>query len=190
MFKFSNYAVLAFIALLSAFSPVCKADNIENITFSGTATCITEACIYTVGPFTGFYTLDVTTQTVIGPWTISLPYTTISSTDADSYANVSGASVEFGESNSVTLDNATLVFSPGNLAEIGSITTGSNFCAPFGITPEPTCYTDAYLLAGTTTTPSTAAPEPSEGALLLAGILLLLGIGGATSIGAREKATA
>jgi hypothetical protein len=78
MFKFSKCAVFILIAFLCAFSPICKADSIENITISGTATCVLDSCSDTVGPFTGYYTLDVTTQTVIGPWSVSLPYTTIS----------------------------------------------------------------------------------------------------------------
>jgi hypothetical protein len=188
MFEFSKYAVLSLIAFLCVFSPVCKADSLENITFSGTATCITDACAYTVGPFTGSYTLDVTTQTVVGPWSISLPYTTISSTDAGSYADITGASVTFGESNSTTLDYASLFFSPGDLAEIGTLTNASNFCAPFAGLGYPACYPDAYNLTGATSLASTAAPEPSQASLLLGGLLLLLGISAATSIANREKA--
>lgn len=77
--------------------------------------------------------------------------------------------MEFGESNSTTYDHASLVFSAGDIAEIGTITNASNFCAPFGVVVVPTCTVGAYQLVGATSLASTAAPELSEASLLLAG---------------------
>jgi hypothetical protein len=90
--------------------------------------------------------------------------------------------VEFGESNSTTFDHATFFFSAGDIAEIGTMTNASNFCAPFfGSVGIVTCSVGSYQLVGATSLTSTAAPEPSEASLLLAGILLVLGMATATS---------
>jgi len=52
--------------------PVAKADIIENLVFTGTATCqspfaFQECTPGSVGLLTGTYTLDVTTQQIVGP---------------------------------------------------------------------------------------------------------------------------
>ena len=61
-------------------------DQIETLVFTGTATCIAQPGVANAsatcsgsGPITGTYSLDLTTNTIVGSWSFSTPFGVVSS---------------------------------------------------------------------------------------------------------------
>lgn len=76
-------------------------DTIENLVFVGTATCMPgfayqECTGGTVGPAFGSYTLDVTTQKIVGPWSFVSPFASFTSGDPGARAVVSNDAMNGG----------------------------------------------------------------------------------------------
>jgi|SRR5581483_5463996 len=172
-----------------------KADTIENLVFTGTAACqspfeFQECTPGSVGPLTGTYTLDVTTQQIIGPWSFTSPFFSHSSSDPGASAFVSDNIIQSGVSYDLAnfevltatfLETLTLGFTgAGDLTELGPISTPavittngfSGICQNVpGHTPAG-CEPDVNI-AGSTTLVTSSVPEPSSGALIEIAIALL-----------------
>jgi hypothetical protein len=94
MTNWSKFIPMVLSCLLTiCLAPSAKADQTENLVFTGTATCVAvfiyqECPVGGVGPVTGNYTLDVTSQMIVGAWSFATPYGVISSSDAGASAYV------------------------------------------------------------------------------------------------------
>jgi hypothetical protein len=147
--------LLTFAAEASA-----EADLIESLAFTGTATCIESTCdSYGSGALTGTYSLEVTTQTIVGAWSFFTPFGVISSSDSGSAAAVVD---RFGDINLVFTemtytpvfsDFVQLYFPNTDSLELGVLATDnvSDACnnAPGGALGNPACYPD-YDVTGAT----------------------------------------
>jgi PEP-CTERM motif-containing protein len=175
-------------------APAAKADTMENLVFTGTATCespfaFQECTPGSVGPLTGTYTLDVTTQQIVGPWSFTSPFASFSSSDAGASGTVvdgviqNGVSynlAEFQESTPTFLEALTLGFTgAGALSELGAISTPvvittngfSGICQNVPGNVPAGCEPDVNI-AGSTAIAAT--PEPGTISLMLAGLLAVL----------------
>jgi hypothetical protein len=160
-------------------APAARADMIENLVFAGTATCEPGCGSFGSGPVTGSYSLDFTTQTIVGPWSFSTPFGGISSSDAGAAALVfdllGDVNAEFSETTftPLFLEFLDLAFPGTDMQEIGALDTitGSDACtnAVGGIDGDPACFLD-YRISGTTA-PAATTPEPS--ALILCAVAML-----------------
>ncbi|MFZ0332764.1 MAG: PEP-CTERM sorting domain-containing protein [Candidatus Acidiferrales bacterium] len=164
--------VLPCLLLTAWLAMPAKAGTVETLDFSGTATCSGSYCTgYGSGPVTGTYSLDTSTDTIVGSWSFSTPWGVMSSSEAGSS---SGVYIRFGDANPEFFEssgpaNFIQFFFPGSdLQEIGALATNVNSDAClFG---GGGCYPD-YVITGSTTLAGT--PEPSSGVLTLIGIGLL-----------------
>jgi hypothetical protein len=167
--------VLSCLSLTITLAAAAKADVIENLVFTGTATCGDSNCAnFGSGPLTGTYSLDVTAQSIVGSWSFSTPFGEVSSSDAgadgfvvDRFGDVNP---EFTETTSTPLffDFVQLFFPGTDTQEIGALDTtnaGSDACINIagGVDGGPACDPD-YVISGTTAL--AAAPEPSTQILL------------------------
>lgn len=88
-FKRCIRPILSGLLLTISLAASAKADVIENLIFTGTATCVDRVCsTFGSGSITGAYSLDVNTQTIVGPWFFSMPFGLISSTDVGASATL------------------------------------------------------------------------------------------------------
>ena len=140
--------------------------TIENLKFTGTATCIDSFCAhFGSGPITGTYSLNVTAQTIDGPWMFSGPFGTISSTDPGAKATVyvGSANVQsvFDVSTSTFEEFVKINFPPSDVQQLGAVieAPGTNACinVPGGVNGSAACDPD-YLLTGATTLVSVSGP--------------------------------
>ena len=111
------------------------ADNIENLTLSGTATCTDSFCgKLGTGPITGTFSLDVTAQAIVGPWSFTGPFGTMSSADTGASAYVAqgpnNLQPNFEVQTSSYLEFIKFNFSNTDLLQTGAITpaAGSDAC--------------------------------------------------------------
>jgi hypothetical protein len=167
--------IMSGVLLLFLLVTGASADTIVNLNFTGTATCTFGfICGSTVAPFTGTYSLDVNTQTIVGPWSFSTPFGTLSSTATNATAFVVGVSgdVLVTFANYSPLMYVGLFFPGSDPEEIGPVTTDLNSIACQPVPGSLTlCYPD-YIIAGR----NTVVPEGSELAMLgLAVIGILVG---------------
>jgi hypothetical protein len=171
-------------------APAANADIIEHLVFTGTATCESgffhqECTPGSVGPLTGTYTLDVTTQQIVGPWSFTSPFASFSSTAAGAsapvYDGVMNGSVsydiaEFQEVTSTFVEVLSLGFTgAGAPYELGPIATPapitvivSGLCQNVpGVNPAG-CEPDVNIAGATN-----SVPEPGSVALIATGIALM-----------------
>lgn len=171
--------------------PVAKADLTESIVFTGTATCSYDdgwhAC--TIGnsaPITGYYSLDVTTQEIVGAWSFSTPF--LSSGVMSSGMDGAGTEVYLDPTNSPVVNVAVfdvaspssgineyveLDFPAADFAETGPVYTGGNgdtsgvcqWVTTLGCSPDVTITGD-----------TTVTPEPPSFELLFLGMAGTLGM--------------
>jgi uncharacterized protein (TIGR03437 family) len=122
-------------------SSVAKADTIENLVFTGMATCLSgfphqECTPGSSGAVSGTYTLDVTSQQIIGAWSFTSPFGSFSSIDPGAFAKVyvgvmnGGVSYNIPEFSLETPTfNAVIDFGftgATALSELGAISTPAN----------------------------------------------------------------
>jgi hypothetical protein len=175
------------VALFFMLTPAAiQADQIENLVFTGTATCAffgdTTCGGFGNGPVTGFFTFDVTTDKLAGPWSFTTPFGVLSSSDTGAHG---GTQILLGDFNSffdVTTSNPNfdegigLDWASTNPQELGSLDPNP----PGGFPSGDGCFDDStptqaqcrpdYLITGATT----LAPEPSTLFLIAAGLLGLV----------------
>jgi hypothetical protein len=166
--------------LLAAWlTAAAKADSIENLVFTGTATCEDSTCSsFGSGPITGAYTFDVTTQTILGAWSFSTPFGVISSSASGAGAFLEG----FNGDNGSVFDEATftppfydfvwLFFPAADTEQLGALATNQPSEGCQNIPGMEACSPD-YIVTGAT---ALATPEPSTWMLLGIGMLGLVGI--------------
>jgi hypothetical protein len=150
-------------------------DVMENLAFAGTATCGDSFCSgYGTGPITGTFSLDVTTQTIVGSWSFSGPFGTVSSSQAGSTSFLVD---RFGDINPGFQESSGVVsfiqffFPLADTTEIGALATNVNSDACLYTAPDA-CDPD-YVITGTMQLVSTSAPEPGSAALVVIGIGIL-----------------
>lgn len=154
-----------------------KADVVENLVFTGTATCGDTFCAsFGSGPLTGAYSLDVTTQTIVGPWSFSTPFGVISSNDPGASTLV----MSWGIYTEAYFDELTspppffefvqFIFPGTDTQQIGAVTSFSNACQNL---PGTVGCKPVYTVAGS----NALVPEPSGLTLLGIGMLGLVGLG-------------
>ena len=177
---------------------VAKADSIENLVFTGTATCepgfTYQECVGgTVGPVAGTYTLDVTSQTIVGPWSFTTPFASFSSADAGASAVVYDNLIQAGTSyDDVEFMEETPTFNEviffgftgsGALTELGSISPTpplatvllTGLCQNVPGTSPAGCEPDVNITGSTALAQKAPVPEPS--CLVLLGTGLIVGLG-------------
>jgi PEP-CTERM motif len=165
-------AALAFLLLTMCFAASAKADTIENLVFTGTATCDDATCAsYGTGALTGTYSLDVTTQTIVGAWSFTGPFGTMSSTEPGALAPLVD---RFGDINPGFEEGSGVAafvqffFPLTDTTELGSVSATSISSDGCIYVSSNACDPD-YIITGTVT----AAPEPGTGILMLMGIGLI-----------------
>lgn len=154
-----------------------KADVIENLTFAGTATCGDANCTsFGSGPVFGSYSADITTGTVVGPWSFSTPLGVMSSTTAGSDAFIVD---RFGDIN-IAFEEATpfefiqLFFPGADTQLIGALATNiaSDACTPASAA---SCYPDYTVTGVGQLTSTVTSPEPST-LMLIGAAMLAVGV--------------
>lgn len=189
--------VLYCLTLTVFLAASAKADSvdIENLVFTGTATCTAASCAsFGSGPLTGTYSLDVDTQTIVGPWSFSTPFGVISSTDAGALGTVVGSAgigvpgligVLFDENVPPFFEFVSFLFPSTNSQQLGALDnstiTFSDAC--YSIPGSTGCF-PGYVVTGST---ALATPEPSTLILLGSGIIGLLSMSLKKSFLARNR---
>ena len=173
------------LLLTTCVAASAEADTIENLVFTGTATCVETVgqypCSAGSSPITGTYSLDVTTHTIVGVWSFSTstPVGVISSSDTGASAAFSAVfapndpyfQIVTLEGSSTFYEYVWLIFPAADTTEIGALANGQvcySELATNGCTP-------GYAVTGTTAL-ATTTPEPSGGMLLGVCMLALVGL--------------
>ena len=171
---------LFFFALLLIVPVFAQADDvIENLLFAGTATCTDGACAsFGTGPLTGTYSFDVTTQTIVGPWSFFTPFGVLDSNQAGASAaighqgppNIPEVEADFTVSVNPPpfLEFVSLRWDPSNLTQLGPVAF-ADACIP--VPGQNVCHPDYIITGFNSLAPPNPAPEPSALALLFAGLL-------------------
>ena len=75
------YVLLTVCLEASAQVTPAPGDQIETLVFTGTATCVAQPGVANAratcsgsAPVTGTYSLDLTTKSIVGPWSFSTPF--------------------------------------------------------------------------------------------------------------------
>jgi hypothetical protein len=175
--------VILNLALILGLAAPANADTVESLSFTGTATCTDSFCTsYGSGSLTGAWSLDLTTNTIVGQWSFSTPFGVLSSTAAGSSAHTISSSPAGGGvpvdgsyfqlSAGTVFDWVALSFPTTDPQQLGAVsTTGLSLaCVPFGT---GFCYPD-YVITGTSILTPPSAPEPAPLGLLAIALLGLL----------------
>jgi len=185
--RVTSLAVLKCLLLMVFPTAAAKADLIETLAFTGTATCgppYTVCSSFPTGPLNGTYSLDVDAQAIVGSWSFSTPFASFSSADTGATA---GLVDRFGDINpyfAVTttaplfLEFVQFYFPLSDPQEIGPLASNdpSDACVNLqgGFNGARACY-PAYVVTGSTSLVSSfTTPEPSSIVLLATVALGLL----------------
>jgi hypothetical protein len=172
---------LSFSAIAVFTASPAQADVLENLVFSGTATCTLAHCApFGSGPITGSYTLDLTTNTIVGPWSFSTPFATLSSADPGAatlvglvMGNVGATFVE----DTPTFEEGVTIFFPGNdPKQLGALSQTIESVGCSSLSGMEACIFDYRISAGTNAPAVTGTPEPSSLTLAAVGVLALLAL--------------
>jgi hypothetical protein len=202
IFSRTASALVPGILLALAVAASAQADIVENLGFTGTATCLypTDCSASGNGPVVGAYSFDVTTQTVVGPWSFSTPFGLISSSDTGASASTNTTffgnglnNTEFQELNFTPFffEFVNLAFPTTDPQDLGAVVTGDfatggvygsagctnipgGFSSEPGSPASPACSVD-YQVSGATTQ-TNVTPEPSLTVLVGIGMLALVGL--------------
>jgi hypothetical protein len=161
--------VLGLLLIIGASS--AKADQLENLAFAGTAACFqgTLCTIGSSGPVTGTYTLDVTTQMIVGSWSFSTPFGVISSGDSGASTSVTtilgDIQATFQESTPSFFEFIGPRFPGTDPQEIGALATDLRSIGCVNTPGTNGCEPD-YKITGATS----LVPEPSSVILLGTGV--------------------
>ncbi len=185
--KFIPIALSALL-LMVCLAASTKADTIENLVLTGTATCINAFCSSIgSGPVTGTYTLDVTTGT-IGAWSFSTPFGVMSSSDIGGSPGTVfvgggplgkdiGSGFQVYRPSPLFYELLLLYFPAGDIQELGALDPAQ---PSFGCSPTTgvenvggSCNPDYTITGATTLATPVATPEPGTGVLSLVGVGLL-----------------
>jgi hypothetical protein len=180
------YARLALLsALLLVGVSAAKADTLENLSFAGTTTCrvnINQECLPTGGngAITGNYTLDITDEKIVGAWSFTTIYGSISSTDNLPFAGagpvtVSGVLYNEAGFQITPLETIYLFFAASDPDEVGAL------AGPVGLSGmcqnipgmSNSCSPDLNISGSTTLSSTVVTPEPSPFALTATALLAL-----------------
>jgi hypothetical protein len=180
MLKLSNICPISLFCLLLTLTTArtVRADQIENLVFTGTATCTASSCSsFGTGPITGTFTLDVTTQTFEDAWSFSTPFGMISSADPGTSTSITdkngGFAAVFQESSGSFFEFVQLTFS--NPQELGTLLDVVSSDACHTIPKQGGCTPD-YTVTGSTVLAPVATPEPPSLMLFGAGMVGVLGL--------------
>lgn len=159
-------------------------DTIENLVFTGTATCTDSFCSkFGSGPITGTYSLDVTAQAIVGAWSFTTPFGVMSSSDPGANASIAvrGGSINpsFGVTTSTFNEFVQFYFPASDLQQLGTLPTNlypplsaggptaSDGCIFSGmIAGEPACDPDYAITGATALAVSAAAPSIASGGIV------------------------
>lgn len=157
-----------------------KADTLENLSFTGTTTCnfnVNQECspVGGHGAITGNYTLDITTDTIVGAWSFTTIYGDISSSDAFPFAHAGTftfASVLYDSADFQIspLETLGLAFTAPNLDQLGTV-AGNGLSSICQNVSTNGCAPDLNIAGSTTLVSTVVTPEPSSFALMSTALL-------------------
>lgn len=141
-----------------------RADTIENLSFDGFATCGDSHCTsFGSGPVSGTYSLDVTTQTIVGPWSFNTPLGIMASSTAGANSSVTDrfGDINPGFAESTPFEFIQFFFPGADTQEIGALATNitSDACTPASAS---SCFPDYAVTGVNQLTSSYTTPEPSN----------------------------
>jgi len=152
--KFARMA-LSCLLLMICLSASAAADQVINLAVTGTVTCSPEYTCgsFPTGPLSGTYSLDITTQTVVGAWSFSTPFGVISSNQTGAYAQSVSSAGYIGVNLGINTGNPpffeyVLLYYPGTDTQQTGTLGPSYACSP--ITGEEGCYPE-NTVSGTAT---------------------------------------
>lgn len=169
-----TYATLSCVLLTFGLVASAKADTIENLVFTGTATCEGPACnSFPSGSVTGTYSLDVTTQMIVGAWSFTTPFGVYSSSSDDTVVSRLGdIGAFFSVSDGPLLWQVNLFYPGTDTLQIGALANDGNSYTTYTLGP----ILGNYPVTGTTALASISTPEPAILSLLCLGMLGLVGL--------------
>ena len=179
-----SYAALSSLLLALSLGGPAKADNIENLVFTGTAdgSCSVAGCVVHNGPVTGDYTFDATTLTILGSWSFSAPFGSFNSSEPGALEGVAlypagtirnepayyMAFFQVGADPVISAETVEFFFPATDPLLLGSLGVEGGFAIAFD--------KGEYGISGSNALAATAAPEPSGTILAGIGILGLAGL--------------
>ena len=178
-----SYAALSSLLLALSLGGPAKADNIENLVFTGTAIgfCSVAGCVVHNGPVTGHYTFDATTTTVLGSWSFSTPFGVLGSSDPGANGGVgffpAGTQRNYGAYYLAIFEVGIDPIVSAETVEFYFLPTDSLLLGPLGLGGLFIAYDNSeWNVSGSNALAVGKAPEPSGMILAGIGILGLAGL--------------
>ncbi len=188
--KLESVALSCLLLVICLAAPA-KADQIINLSVAGTVTCNSSTCGVS-GPLSGAYSLDVTTQTIVGPWSFSTPFGTFSSSEAGAFANLTysagyvGANIGISTASPPVFEYVLLYYPASDTQQTGAL--GPSYaCSP--VPGAESCYPE-NTVSGTTSAASANFTSLQGGAhsapVLMPSGAPVAGVGGTLATGAQN----